>query len=132
MFRLRWSGPYMFACHKVPFLMLLIICARPSEMCAKILHMTENAFSLEVTHNALWQAPNYFISCVECENFCMSLLKLYSVLNLSSMLIFLCLRTLVISYRGLIARLLQVRWLFFPILNLLTMKALWRLQHFFL
>ena len=27
-------------------------------------------------------------------------------------------------YRGLIARLLQVRWLFFPILNLLTMKAL--------
>ena len=34
--------------------------------------------------------------------------------------------------RGLIARLLQVRWLFFPILNLLTMEALWRLQHFFL
>ena len=26
--------------------------------------------------------------------------------------------------QGLIARLLQVRWLFFPILNLLTMKAL--------
>ena len=35
-------------------------------------------------------------------------------------------------YHGLITRLQEIRWLFFPILNLLTMKALWRLQHFFL
>ena len=35
-------------------------------------------------------------------------------------------------FRGLSARLAYVRWLFFPKPNLLTIKALWRLQHFFL